>query len=304
MKIITIAILTIIIFLSSISYADCSLNLTLNKTVYHPADELIATAHTSVPGTIVFTLIDPLNQNKGTTAVTTITNNASVIFIVKEAWAKGNWTIQATLVTSSPSCQDSTIFYADTYTVPMDINISADYAMENLTNCYNMTSTDGVILQMCLNGKIPLGSSFTPGDITLPSFNFSETIVVGTEKYIRESEYNSLMKNCSRMPHTIQGLEGNNAICVRTTEKLTSNLTQCYEERDQCKNGIIENELQRKDYQIEQHKLNISIMEKDNNKFHFTEAIMGGIGGAFISVIITLGVIYLFITWKKKEDEE
>ena len=303
MKIITIAILTIIIFLSSISYADCSLNLTLNKTVYHPADELIATAHTSVPGTIVFTLIDPLNQNKGTTAVTTTTNNASVIFIVKEAWAKGNWTIQATLVTSSPSCQDSTIFYADTYTVPMDINISADYALENITKCFNRT-INGEIHLACLNGKIPAGFSMDLGNINLPSFNFSESIMIGTEKYIRESEYNSLMKNCSRMPHTIQGLEGNNAICVRTTEKLTSNLTQCYEERDQCKNGIIENELQRKDYQIEQHKLNISIMEKDNNNFHFTEAIMGGIGGAFISVIITLGVIYLFITWKKKEDEE
>ena len=103
------------------------------------------------------------------------------------------------------------------------------------------------------------------------------------------------------MPHTIQGLEGNNAICVRTTETLTHNLTSCYEERDQCKNGIIEKELQRKDYQIEQHQLNISLMEEDINKIHLPEVIVGGMGGTLFATIIKVILTYFILSYKKKE---
>jgi len=301
MKYSIITLILTILFLSSVSFADCSLNLSLNKTTYVPGDELIATAFTSLPGTIVFTLIDPLNQNKGTTAVTTTANNASIIFILKEAWAKGNWTIQAVLVTSSPSCEDTKTFYADTYTVPMDIDISADYTLDNVTKCYNKT-INGEMHIVCLNGKIPAGFSMDLGNINLPAYNFTESIMVGTEKYIRESEYNSLLKNCSRMPHTIQGLEGNNAILTRTNEKLTENLTACYQERDQCMDGIIENELQRKDYMIEQQKLNISMMEEDNSGFHYIEALLGATAGTIIATVIISILLYFGLLYKKKEN--
>lgn len=302
--IITITIL--ILFLSNPVFADCSLNLTLNnQTIYNPGDELIATASISIPGTIVFTLIDPLNQNKGTTAITTTTNNASVVFIVKEAWAKGNWTIQAILVTASPTCSDTELFYADTYTVPMDINISANYAMENITKYVNQT-INGVVHLIRIDGRIPVGASYDIGDVTLPSYNFSDTIMIGTEKYVLESLYISALENAStkELDHLVAGLEGNNARLIRTNGDIISNLTLCYEERDKCKNGIIESEMQRKDYIIEQHKLNISTMIKDNDKFHFKEVIIGLFGGAIPSAIIVIFSMWMYITWKKKEDEE
>jgi hypothetical protein len=292
------------------AYAGCSVDLKLDnpKDTYRPGDYINLTSVVGYPGegSCIFYAVNSLDEPVGQSESigTNSSGHANTYFKVGNGWAKGTYKIKVDYSKGSCSTSDIVEVYLDTFTVPVNMDISANYTLQNISKCQNLTEGN-VTYFLCLNGLAPIGFDWQIGDINSSIDEDYGNITVDPQRsYYPFSFVKELQDRMTDSVWQKNQLVDSNTRLSSALLNITLTIQNIETENKNLRDGLYTQQIKfwsDKSAQCDQ-QLNLTVSQT-KNQARSSGFATGAIIFFFVGLLIGIFAFILFVRFKSRGDD-